>query len=170
MPRALRVLPAHQRQGRPVIDTVLLDHDQRGGQKLTVTGEKGGVFDIALAKPQRLHTDELLELEDGGLVEVVAAPEPLIEVRATSVAVLARLAWQLGDRHVPVQILPNRIRVQRAAAIEALLTSVGARPTLIAAPFDPEGGAYALSDGHVQGQERNQRDHGHAHGDHPHDH
>jgi urease accessory protein len=173
MPRIIRVISAAQRQGRAVIDTVLLDYNQRTAQTLTVTGERGGHFDIDFARPERLCTDDLLELDDGNLVEVVAAPEPLIEARTTDLAALARLAWQLGDRHVPVQFLPNRLRVQRAAAIEALLVSLGARPRMIEAPFEPEGGAYASSDGHAHAQEHNHahgHHHGHAHGHHHHDH
>jgi urease accessory protein len=164
MPRAVRVLPAAQRQGRAVVDTVLLDYAQRTAQAVTVTGEKGGRLDIALARPERLRTDDLLELEDGNLVEVVAAAEPLIEARAADLAALARLAWQLGDRHLPAQILPNRIRVQRSADTEALLVSLGARLTMIEAPFDPEGGAYAPAGGHAHDYV-----HGHSH-DHAHDH
>jgi len=165
MPRAVRVLSAAQRQGRAVIDTVLLDYARRSAQKITVTGEKGGTFDIDLAAPARLRTDDLLELDNGQLLEVVAAPELLVEARAADLAALARLAWQLGDRHVPVQILPNRIRVQRTAGIEALLTSLGARLTPIEAPFDPEGGAYAASHEHDHGHDHSHdHAHNHAHG------
>ena len=85
-----------------------------------------------------------MQLDDGNLVEVVAAPEPLIEARAGDLAALSRLAWHLGDRHVPVQVLNNRIRTRRDAGIEALLKSLGAKVASIEAPFEPEGGAYAL--------------------------
>ena len=164
MPCATSVLAAADRRDRPVIDTVILDYAQRSTQKIAVTGVKGGVFEIVLHQPVRLRTDDLLVLEDGSLVEVVAAPETLVEARAADVSALARLAWHLGDRHVPVQVLPNRIRARRDAAIEALLASLGAKVTLIEAPFEPEGGAYASSHGHAHHDY-----HGHAHGDH-HDH
>ena len=120
MPRATSVLAAADRHDRPVIDTVILDYAQRSAQKITVTGVKGGAFEIDLHQPARLRTDDLLVLEDGGLVEVVAAPEPLIEARAADVAALSRLAWHLGDRHVPVQVLPNRIRARRDAGDRSL--------------------------------------------------
>jgi urease accessory protein len=163
MPRATSVLAAADRRDRPVIDTVILDYAQRSAQKITVTGVKGGAFEIDLRQPARLRTDDVLVLEDGGLVEVVAAPEPLIEARAKDLAVLSRLAWHLGDRHVPVQVLPNRIRARREPAVEALLTSLGAKVAMIEAPFEPEGGAYASSHGH-------EHDHGHAHDHHGHHH
>ena len=123
---------------------MILDYAQRNAQKITVTGINGAVIDIDLHEPRRLRTDDVLVLDDGNLVEVVAAPEPLIEARAADVAGLSRLAWHLGDRHVPVQVLANRIRVQREAGIETLLTALGAKVVLIEAPFEPEGGAYAI--------------------------
>jgi urease accessory protein len=165
MPRATRVLAAADREGRPVVDTVILDYAQRGARKIVVTGVKGGAFEVDLHEPRRLRTDDLLLLDDGSLVEVVAAPEPLIEARAADLAALARLAWHLGDRHVSVQLLPNRLRTRRDETIEALLKSLGAKVTLIDAPFEPEGGAYAASPEHGH-------DHGHhhRHGHHHHDH
>jgi urease accessory protein len=163
MSRATSVLAAADRHGRPVIDTVILDYAQRSAQKITVTGVKGSTLEIDLQQPARLRTDDLLLLDDGGLVEVVAAPEPLIEARAADIAALSRLAWHLGDRHVPIQVLPNRIRARRDAAIEALLKSLGAKVAMIEAPFEPEGGAYASSHGH-------DHDHAHDHHGHHHDH
>jgi urease accessory protein len=169
MPRATRVLAPAERHDRPLADTVILDYAQRNAQKITVTGVKGGVIEIALHEPARLRTDDLLLLEDGGLVEVVAASEPLIEARTGDIAGLSRLAWHLGDRHVPVQVLPNRIRARRDAAIEALLASLGAKVMLIEAPFEPEGGAYAASHGHDHAHDHHGHSHGHGH-DHSHDH
>src|SRR5450631_3390793 len=164
--RATSVLAAADRHERPIIDTVILDYAQRSTQKITVTGVKGGTLEIDLHRPARLRTDDLLLLEDGALVEVVAAPEPLVEARVTDLAGLARLAWHLGDRHIPVQVLPNRIRARRDAAIEALLKSLGAKVAMIEAPFEPEGGAYASSHGH----EHHDHDHAHDHPGHSHGH
>jgi urease accessory protein len=165
MPRAIRVLSPAERGGRPVADTVILDYAQRSAQKIAVTGLKGGQFEIALAEPARLRTDDALLLDDGSVIEVVAAPEPLIEARAADLAHLARLAWHLGDRHVPTQLFANRIRVRREPAIETLLRSLGGKLTAIEAPFEPEGGAYAHEHGH-----EHHHHHGHAHGHHHRDH
>jgi urease accessory protein len=159
MPRAIRVVDGGQRHGRPIADTVILDFAQRSG-KARVTGAKGTALDIDLHEPARLRTDDLLLLDDGSLVEVVAAAEPLIEARAADLAGLARLAWHLGDRHVSVQVLANRIRARRDVAIEALLKSLGAKVILIEAPFEPEGGAYESSHGHGH---NHAHDHGHHH-------
>lgn len=163
MQRATRVIAAADRHGRPITDIVILDYAQRSAQKITVTGAKGDSIEIDLREPARLRTDDLLLLDDGGLVEVVAAPEPLIEARAGDLAALSRLAWHLGDRHVLVQVLPNRIRVRREAAIETLLASLGAKVTMIEAPFEPEGGAYAQSRGHGH-DDAHHHGHSHSHG------
>jgi urease accessory protein len=160
MPRAIRVVAAAERGDRPVADTLILDYVQRGAQTLSLAGVKGGPYAIDLPAPARLRTDDLLELDDGRLLEVVAAAESLLEARAADLTELTRLAWQLGDRHVPVQILTNRLRVRREPALETLLAALGAKTTAIEAPFEPEGGAYASA--HADG-------HGH-HDHHHHDH
>jgi urease accessory protein len=175
MPRATSVINAAHRHERTVIDAVILNSAQRSAQKIAVTGARGTAVEIDLHMPVRLRTDDLLLLDDGTLVEVVAAPEPLIEARAADLSGLSRLAWHLGDRHIAVQVLSNRIRALRDAATETLLTSLGAKVTMIDAPFEPEGGAYALSQAHDHGHHGHARhDHddccggGHAHGHHHH--
>jgi urease accessory protein len=160
MPRATRVLTPAERGTAPAVDTLILPQAQRQAQKGFVFGVKGTCVELDFAEPVRLRTDDALLLDDGGLVEVVAEPEPLVEVRAADLPALARLAWHLGDRHVPVQVLERKIRIKRDPAIEALLTSLGARLTPIEAPFEPEGGAYNTT----------AHDHAHHHGHDGHDH
>jgi urease accessory protein len=168
--RAIRVLGPDERQSHAIVDTVILSYEQRQAQRGVVTGSKGTHIDIALAQPVRLRTDDLLLLEDGGAVEVVAQAEPLIEARAADLSALARLAWHLGDRHVPVEVLPNRIRVRRDPAIEALLKSLGAKVVIIEAPFEPEGGAYAAqSHAHAHDHSHGHDHHHHGHHHHGHD-
>ena len=84
-------------------------------------------------------------LEDGRLIEVVAAAEPLIEIRGADPLHLVRVAWHLGNRHLPTQIMPKGLRIRRDHVIEAMVKGLGARIIEIEAPFDPEGGAYASS-------------------------
>lgn len=174
MPRATSVIAASHRHDRPVADTVILDYATRSAGEGAVTSVMGRIIEIDLHGSVRLRTDDLLVLDDGALVEVVAAPEPLIEARAADVAVLARLAWHLGDRHIAVQLLPNRIRARRDEAVETLLAALGAKVTLIDAPFEPEGGAYApapLPDHDHVHDAHCGHDHGHDHAhDHGHDH
>ncbi len=168
MPRATRVLPASDRKGGAVVDTLILPFAQRQAQKGFLFGTKGTCVELDLAEPVRLRTDDALVLDDGSLVEVVAEAEPLIEARAVDLAALARLAWHLGDRHVPVQILEKRLRLRPDTAIEALLQGLGAKVVAIEAPFEPEGGAYATPAGEPH-DHHHDHEHHHAHGDH-HDH
>ena len=165
MPRATSVQPAAHRNGGPVVDTLILPYAQRQVKQGFLFGVKGTCVEVDLAEPARLRTDDALVLDDGGLVEVVAEAEPLIEARAADLAALARLAWHLGDRHVPVQILERRLRLARDPASEALLQSLGARLAMVDAPFEPEGGAYEAAQEHDHGH----RHHDHDHGDHHHD-
>lgn len=170
MPRATSVIAAQHRHDRPVADTVILDYAKRSAGHVTVASVKGSPVEIDLHGAVRLRTDDLLVLEDGTLVEVVAAAEPLIEARAADVAALARLAWHLGDRHVPVELLPNRIRARRDDAVVALLAALGAKTALIEAPFEPEGGAYAPAPAHHDHHHGHDHDHAHCGHDHSHDH
>jgi urease accessory protein len=180
MPRAIRVLHAAEPRHSAVVDTLILPHAQRQAQKGFLFGIKGTCVELDFAEPVRLRTDDALVLEDGGLIEVVAEPEPLIEARAADPAALARLAWHLGARHVPIQVLERRLRLKRDPAIEALLQGFGAKLSAIEAPFEPEGGAAAVpaddhhhhDHGHHHGHDHHQHDHAdHQHGhDHPHDH
>ena len=165
MPRANRVLHAAERRDMPVADTLILSHAQRQAQKGFLFGVKGTCVEFDFAEPVRLRTDDALVLDDGGLVEIVAEPEPLIEARAADLPALARLAWHLGDRHVPIQVLERRLRLKRDPAIEVLLQSLGAKVVAIDAPFEPEGGAYAAPAG-----DHHHHDHGHGHDHHHHDH
>ena len=162
MRRVVRVLGAGTNGAQP-IDSVILSADQRRVQSAILTGVNGTQIGLMLPEPVLLRMGDALELDDGSLVEIVVAPEPLTEIRGNDLTHLARLAWHLGDRHVPVQVLPNRLRMRRDAALEAMLGALGARLTAIEAPFDPEGGAYA-----AQGPAPHAHDHDHAH--HGHDH
>src|SRR5262245_60126290 len=167
MPRATRVVPAAERKDAPVVDTLILPHAQRQAQKGFLFGVKGTCVELDFAEPVRLRTDDALMLDTGGFVEIVAEPEPLIEARAADLPALARLAWHLGDRHVPVQILERRLRLKPDPAIETRLQSLGAKVVTIEAPFEPEGGAYDAAAG---GHDHHHHDHGHDHHHHDHDH
>jgi urease accessory protein len=161
MLRVVRVVRSEGSTARQ-IDSIVLKPGERRLQTGYFTGVNGTQFGAMLPEPVLLRNGDALELDEGSTVEVVIEPEPLIEIRGRDLTHLARLAWHLGDRHVPVQIFANRLRMRPDAALEAMLKGLGARVTPIDAPFDPEGGAYThhAHDGH---------DHGHAH-HHDHDH
>jgi urease accessory protein len=173
MLRVVRVVSSAQTDSRRVIDSIMLAPDQRRLQSAHLTGIKGTAIGAMLPEPVMLRMGDALELDDGSFVDIVVEPEPLIEVRGNDLIHLARLAWHLGDRHVPIQVLANRLRLRRDAAMTAMLTALGARVTEIEAPFDPEGGAYAVhaSHDHADHAHAHNHDHcGHDHHDHTHGH
>jgi urease accessory protein len=130
-----------------------------------MTGTRGLEFLLDLENAIALRGGDALVLEDGRLIEVVAAAEPLLEIRGHDPQHLVRLAWHLGNRHLPTQIMPKGLRIRRDHVIEAMVKGLGARVTEIEAPFDPEGGAYA---GHAHAPE--EAAHHHTGHDHAHDH
>jgi urease accessory protein len=161
VPRAIRLLRADEPR-TPIHDTLILTSDQRRSQRASVVSNRGVAIELDLPTAAALRTDDVLALDSGDLVDVVAAAEPLVEVRA-DLPTLARIAWALGDRHVPVQIFTNRIRLHRDPALEMLIASIGGKTAFLDAPFEPEGGAYAVAhDAH------DHHDHHHHHGDHDH--
>jgi len=142
MIRAIRVSPAGVWNGMAA-DTVILDYDQRHRRRMAMTGVEGVEFLLDLAEAMPLRDGDGLALEDGRIVAVKAAPEPLAEIRADSPAELLRFAWHLGNRHLPAQLDGDVIRIRRDRVIEEMVDGLGATVAHIDAPFDPEGGAYA---------------------------
>ena len=174
MLRVVRVVSSAQSDNARLIDSVMLAPDQRRLQSAHLTGVNGTLIGLMLPEPVMLRMGDAFELDDGSFVDIVIEPEPLTEVRGNDLTHLARLAWHLGDRHVPVQVLTNRLRLRRDDALEAMLAALGARLTPIEAPFDPEGGAYATHAPHDHGHHHHDgcghdHHHDHAHG-HDHDH
>ena len=173
MKRAIEVVRAGRWPQAERADTVTLLFDDRYRRRLRMLGDGGLDFLLDLIEPVVLHTGDGLRLEEGGYVEVKAAEEDLVEVRGRDAAAFARLAWHLGNRHLPTQIMPKGLRIRRDHVIEAMVKGLGARVIEIEAPFDPEGGAYA-GGGHVPESDPHQHmvhDHSsHDHGDHRHHH
>ena len=173
MIRATRVRGAHRWTEAPA-DTVVLDFDDRHRRRMAMTGTRGLEFLLDLENAVALRGGDALVLDDDRLIEVVAAPEPLLEIRGQDPQHLVRVAWHLGNRHLPTQIMPKGLRIRRDHVIEAMVKGLGARVIEIEAPFDPEGGAYA-GGGHTHVAESDP--HGHAahdgpsqeHGEHHHD-
>ena len=167
MIRATQVRAQHG-WSEPAADTVVLDFDDRHRRRMAMTGTRGLEFLLDLENAVALRGGDALVLEDGRLVEVVAAPEPLVEIRGSDPQHLVRVAWHLGNRHLPTQITARGLRIRRDHVIEAMVKGLGARLIEIEAPFDPEGGAYA-GDGHAHAAASETHDHA-AHGHSSHDH
>ena len=164
MIRATQIRAQHRWTEGPA-DTVVLGFDDRHRRRMAMTGTRGLEFLLDLESAVALRGGDALLLDDGRLVEVVAAPEPLAEIRGVDPQHLVRLAWHLGNRHLPTQVMPRGLRIRRDHVIEAMVRGLGARVIEIEAPFDPEGGAYA-GGGHAQAQARDHAAHDHSSHDH----
>ncbi|HTO64872.1 MAG TPA: urease accessory protein UreE [Bradyrhizobium sp.] len=161
MIRATKVTPQHRWQDAPA-DTVVLDFDDRHRRRMAMTATRGLEFLLDLENAVALRGGDALVLEDGRLIEVVAAAEPLLEIKARDPQHLVRIAWHLGNRHLPTQITAKGLRIRRDHVIEAMVRGLGARVIEIEAPFDPEGGAYeGGGNGHEHGDTHDHHHHGH---------
>ena len=172
MIRAIRVHPGP----RPLaaVDTVVLDFDGRHRRRVAMTGRDGLHFLLDLPEAVALGDGDFLELEDGRFVRVAAAPESLAEIAAVDLPALVRIAWHLGNRHLPTELAGDRLRIRRDHVIEDMVTGLGGLVQAIEAPFNPEGGAYGHGQvhGHDHGHDHShghEHEHGHSH-DHEHGH
>jgi len=160
MIRAIKVHSQYHWTTAPA-DVVVLGFDDRHRRRMAMTGTRGLQFLLDLEEATALRSGDALVLDDGRLVEVVGAPERLVEIRGWNSRHLMRLAWHLGNRHLPTQIATNALRIRYDHVIVAMLQGLGARIIEIEAPFDPEGGAYG---DHAHGADAD--DHGHDHDHH----
>lgn len=168
--RATERLPADAWEGAAA-DTVTLDYDGRYRRRIALTGDGGLAFLLDLPEAAELREGDGLRLEDGRIVAVRAAAEPVADLEARDPHHLVRLAWHLGNRHLPTEILSGAapcLRIRRDHVIEAMAEGLGAAVTRRLAPFNPEGGAYGHGrthghDGHDHGSAGHRHHHG---GDH----
>ncbi|HVM85715.1 MAG TPA: urease accessory protein UreE [Candidatus Binatia bacterium] len=123
--------------------TVTLSYAERCRRRIQMADDGGAPFLLNLPRAVRLSDGDGLMLEEGGWLRVVAGPEPLVEAKAVNAQHLARLAWHIGNRHVPAEIVDGfRLRIVVDSVLEAMLRQLGAEVRRIEAPFAPEGGAY----------------------------
>lgn len=142
MRRAARVAPAGRWPAEAARDRVTLASDDRYRRRARLVSDGGEAFLLDFDRPRALRDGDGLALDDGGWLAVAAAPEPVAEVRCADPRALARFAWHLGNRHVPTQLLDGALRFRDDPVIVAMLAGLGASPARLAAPFDPERGAY----------------------------
>lgn len=146
--RATTVLPAGSWDPTREIDRVLIDFDRRHRRRILLMTEAGREVLLDLPQAARLRHGDGLALDDGRVVYVCAKPEPLLEIHAHEPGELVRIAWHLGNRHLPVQLLDDRIRIRADHVIAEMVQGLGGHVDLIQAPFDPEPGAYAGGHAH----------------------
>ena len=151
MKRALDIKRGGDWSAARAVDRVTLASDDRHRRRLVMTGEAGTRFLLDLPQAVMLRDGDGLVLDDGSIVRVIGKPEPLVEIAAADAAARLRIAWHIGNRHVEIQVVGDRLRIRRDHVLEAMLVGLGATLTPIDAPFDPEQGAYAHGhdDGHA---------------------
>ena len=133
------------------IDRVTLAFVDRHRRRLRLVADSGNPFLLDLPRVQHMADGDGLELDNGDYVRVCAAPEPVLEIAADTPTDLLRLAWHLGNRHLPVQALEGALRIRDDHVIADMIEKLGGQVSRLNAPFDPETGAYSGGE------------HGHAH-------
>lgn len=127
-------------------DIIVLTHEQRFLRRRMLTLQHGDEVLVDLARATVLSHGDRLVLDDGRHVEVIAAEEELMEVRASAKVTLAELAWHIGNRHLPAQIESQRILLERDHVIRDMLRGLGAWVANTREPFEPLRGAYHRHD------------------------
>lgn len=158
-----------------------LPFDLRQKSRLHAKLDSGEEVALMLPRGEVLRGGDLLTASDGRIIEIVAATEKLLHVECANSTDLARAAYHLGNRHVPVEVGDGYLRIAADHVLEEMLQGLGAKVSAIEAPFEPEAGAYAAGHRHEEmghggkihefGKPHDHEHHGHDHGhDHDHDH
>ena len=105
---------------------------------------------VRLARGPILRGGDVLQARDGGLIEIIAAPESLLQIVSNHPSELARLAYHLGNRHVATQVGDGFLRIAEDPVLEGMLLGLGATVCRVVAPFEPEAGAYAHGHRHSE--------------------
>jgi urease accessory protein len=164
MLRASVVVPRGDWDPAKAADTVVLDYDSRHRRRLMMTGARGLAFLLDLPEAATLRDGDGLVLDDGRVVGVAAAPEDLLEIRGANPVQLARIAWHLGNRHLPVELQDDGLRIRDDHVIADIARRLGAEVRPVRAPFHPEGGAYGHGEDHLHGSRHSRHPEG-AHDD-----
>ena len=162
--------------------TVELDWDVRQKSRFDATDSTGRVLGVFLPRGTVVRGGDVLVAEDGSLVRVQAAPQPVLEVRACaehgSPFDLLRAAYHLGNRHVPLELKPDHLKLEPDHVLADMLRHQHLIVSEANLPFEPESGAYGAGHGHAHDHGHDHahgHGHGHTHGpgcghDHDHDH
>ena len=155
--------------------SVTLDWDTRHKSRFDTTDSLGRALGVFLPRGSAVRGGDVLVAEDGSLIRVSATPQPVMVVRPCpehgSPFDLLRAAYHLGNRHVQLELQPDRLLLEPDHVLAAMLRRMHLIVTDETAPFEPEGGAYAngghaqQAHGHDNGPTR-AHDHGHDHDDH----
>ncbi|MEN0045028.1 MAG: urease accessory protein UreE [Pseudomonadota bacterium] len=124
-------------------DTVTLAHDRRHRRRMAMTSDAGQPFVLDLPDAVALRDGDVLALDDGSHVRVVAEAEPVLEITAPDTDTLVRIAWHIGNRHLAAELHAHHIVIASDHVIADMVTGLGGTATPAERPFQPEGGAYS---------------------------
>ncbi|MGQ0546797.1 MAG: urease accessory protein UreE [Betaproteobacteria bacterium] len=153
------------------MDRLVLTFEQRQKSRLRARSESGEDVALVLERGRLRRGGERVTATDGRVFEIVSAPEKLAHIEADDIA---RVAYHLGNRHVPVQVGAGFLRIAEDYVLEEMVKRLGARVSHVEAPFEPEAGAYGGGHrhdemGHGGKIHDHHHDHDHGHGHHHHD-
>jgi len=153
-----RAIAVHLRGRWPearTVDNVTLAYLDRHRRRVRLVSDSGAAFLLDLPHARHFAEGDGLELDTGGYLRVCAAAEPVLEIVAADRASLLRIAWHLGNRHLPLQVVGERLRIREDHVIAEMVSGLGGRIVALEAAFDPEFGAYAGPPHHHGDDDRN---------------
>jgi urease accessory protein len=120
----------------------VLTFDARCKSRLLLTLDNGELAALIVERGRTLRDGERVKIEDGREVEIVSAEESLLEAISDDPLLIAKAAYHLGNRHVAVQLMPDRLRILADHVLAEMMVGLGLKVNALVAPFEPEGGAY----------------------------
>ena len=148
--------------------TLTLDFDSRHRRRIRLKTDYGEDVLLDLPKTVAMADGDGLQLDDGTWLRITAASESLVEVRHQDRHQLMRLAWHLGNRHLPTEIREGALRIRPDHVIEEMLQGFGGELDKIQAAFQPEGGAYGVNHDHNPRDDHHHHKHDHGEDTHHH--
>lgn len=150
--------------------TIELDWDVRQKSRFGATDSQGRQIGVFLPRGTAVRGGDVLVAEDGSLVRVIAAPQPVLRItHCTAHGTpfdLTRAAYHLGNRHVPIELKPDHLKIEPDHVLADMLRSMHLIVVAVEEAFEPEGGAYGSHEhSHGGGHSHDHtHDHGHSHG------
>lgn len=152
--------------------TVELDWDVRQKSRFDATDSLGRQLGVFLPRGTLVRGGDVLLAEDGSMVRVIAAPQAVLRITACtshgSPFDLTRAAYHLGNRHVPIELKPDHLKIEPDHVLADMLRAMHLIVNAVEEAFEPEGGAYSAG-GHGHGHDHG-HDHSHDHAGHEHNH
>lgn len=148
--------------------TVELDWDVRQKSRFDATDAQGRALGVFLPRGTAVRGGDVMVAEDGSLIRVIAAPQPVLRITHCNAHGtpfdLTRAAYHLGNRHVPIELKPDHLKIEPDHVLADMLRAMHLIVHAVNEPFEPEGGAYAAGGGHAHGHHHDHGGHGHDHG------